>query len=271
MGLQQVRLSNVRLVFSLSAVFAACVSRIRKGYEWRFRCLLREFGARRVEQGVRRLFEMAEEEASKRGTEWGRVIAEINLRLLAQLTRHRNRIERQLDSGTVGEHPPLVCDAGLGGLARWLRACGQRALWEPGISDDRLLELVRRVRGVLLSTDSMLVDRRVIRAGVIRLLWLPPDMPIADQLLTVMLELGLKVLPPRCMSCGGELVRVPKAEVSDRIPPKTYRWKDDYFLCAGCNKLFWEGSHWERITSRLRRLGLLAGEGIEQSDDPRPV
>lgn len=235
----------------------ACVSRIRKGYEWRFRCLLREFGARKVEQGVRRLVQMAEEIAGKRGSDFGSVAAEINSRLLLQLNRYRDRVAGQLSSTSLEEHTPLVCDAGLGGLARWLRACGQRALWEPGISDDRLLVLVRQVRGVLVSTDSMLAERRVIRAGVIRLVWLPPDMPVANQLMTVMLELGLKVLPPRCMSCGGELVRVPKAEVSDRIPPKTYRWKDEYFLCAGCNKLFWEGSHWERITMRLRALGLL--------------
>ena len=24
-------------------------------------------------------------------------------------------------------------------------------------------------------------------------------------------------------------------------------WKDEYFVCAGCDRLFWRGTHWERI------------------------
>ncbi len=56
------------------------------------------------------------------------------------------------------------------------------------------------------------------------------------------------------MSCGGELRRVPKETVCDRIPPKTGRWQDEYHLCTRCDKLFWHGTHWQRIR-----------EGLEQS------
>jgi hypothetical protein len=55
------------------------------------------------------------------------------------------------------------------------------------------------------------------------------------------------------MACGGVLVARAKDEVRPRIPPRTALWKDDYFVCAGCDRLFWRGTHWERIEATLRR------------------
>jgi uncharacterized protein len=53
------------------------------------------------------------------------------------------------------------------------------------------------------------------------------------------------------MRCGSELRSVPKQEVEARIPPRTARWKDEYFVCVGCDRLYWQGTHWQRIAARL--------------------
>jgi uncharacterized protein with PIN domain len=79
-------------------------------------------------------------------------------------------------------------------------------------------------------------------------------MPRLEQFAMLAKELGLELKSPRCMSCGGELSEVSKEQVLGRIPPRTARWKDEYFLCSVCGKLFWRGTHWERIESRLARL-----------------
>ena len=39
--------------------------------------------------------------------------------------------------------------------------------------------------------------------------------------------------------------------VRTRIPPRTALWKDEYFLCAACDRLFWQGTHWERIAGAV--------------------
>ena len=67
-------------------------------------------------------------------------------------------------------------------------------------------------------------------------------------------EFGLVPGEPRCMNCGGELKRVDKETLKEKIPPKTYRWLDDYFVCRACGKLLWRGTHWERISRALREL-----------------
>ena len=94
----------------------------------------------------------------------------------------------------------------------------------------------------------------VVRKGEIQVQWIPSDLPRLAQLHMLMRDLSLKVRDPRCMSCGGELRAVSKDEVRDRIPPRTARWKDDYFLCSGCGQLLWQGTHWERIARRLSDL-----------------
>ena len=149
--------------------------------------------------------------------------------------------------------PPrlFLCDAGLGGLARWLRAAGHEALWEASIDDADLLREARKLSATILTTDSMLMERRLLRDRVISALWLPPTLKIPEQLALVFRELGLKVGEPRCMACGGELIRGDKEALRERIPPKTYRWLDEYFLCRRCGKLFWRGTHWERIRRKL--------------------
>jgi uncharacterized protein with PIN domain len=56
------------------------------------------------------------------------------------------------------------------------------------------------------------------------------------------------------MSCGGALLKESKETLSPRIPPRTYRWLDLYFVCACCGKLFWHGTHWMKIHGVLDSL-----------------
>jgi len=98
-----------------------------------------------------------------------------------------------------------------------------------------------------------LLDRRPIAHGVVRAIWVPPALTKLEQLRVVRAELDLSEIDSRCMRCGGELRRVNKEAVRDSIPPKTYRWVDEYYECSRCGQLFWEGTHWQRVTARLQQ------------------
>jgi uncharacterized protein with PIN domain len=222
------------------------VSRIRRGYEDRFRALLRQARARRLEEGVQWLVAKA-----------GNLSAHERISLAGALARVYERLainKRLQTSPPAPEFIHFLCDAGLGGLARWLRAAGYEAAWQPDIEDDHLLKEARNLQATLLTTDAMLMERRVLRDRIIPVFWLPPTLSIPEQLALVFREFGLVVRGPRCMSCGGELRRAPKEALRDRIPPKTYRWLDDFFVCRRCDKLFWHGTHWQRIRAQLSLL-----------------
>jgi uncharacterized protein len=220
------------------------VSRIRKAYQVRFRTLLQRVRARQLEQGVQWLVGKA-----------CRLSAEERIPQADAFTRvYEQLAARAPFRDTSARAAPEVfwCDAGLGGLARWLRAAGYEALWEDGIADDELLRRARKAGATILTTDSLLMERRLLRDRVIPAYWLPPAFGIPEQLAMVFREFGLAPREPRCMSCGGELRRGEKEALRERIPPKTYRWLEEYFVCCRCDRLFWRGTHWLRIERQLR-------------------
>ena len=64
----------------------------------------------------------------------------------------------------------------------------------------------------------------------------------------------------RCSRCNGRLDERTLEQVRDRVPPKTARWLDEYFLCRDCGQLFWEGTH---VTALRRRLDAVVARAAE--------
>ena len=138
--------------------------------------------------------------------------------------------------------PILAMEKLLGQLAQL--DLGDAVLTDVGSAKGSVVRAARRV----------LEGRRLLRDGIIPSFWLPPTLSIAEQLALVFREFNLTLRGPRCMSCGGELHPGDKEALRERIPPRTYRWRDDYFVCARCDKLFWHGTHWRRIVGALAAL-----------------
>lgn len=222
------------------------MSRIRKAYETRFRWLLQHVHARRLDRGVKSLLEKSDRLSHQERVPRSDALA----RVYESLAAHPRF--RDLKPTTGGDR--FFCDAGLGGLARWLRAAGYEAFWVAGIDDNELLREARKLGTTILTTDSMLMERRVLRDRIIPAFWLPPTLVIAEQLKLVFREFDLRLRAPRCMACGGKLVRAQKEQLRERIPPRTYLWIDEYFLCSQCGKLFWHGTHWRKIVGILESL-----------------
>jgi uncharacterized protein with PIN domain len=161
---------------------------------------------------------------------------------------------------TIPHTPPPLgydfhCDAGLGGLARWLRAAGYDAAFWPGIDDDDLLRKMPASSAVLLTSDRRLTERGVITSGAVAAILVPISLKKRDQFAFVRCQLELALKPVRCMACGGRLIAVEKESVRERIPPRTYPWLDDYYECQRCQRLFWQGTHWRRIQAALEASG----------------
>jgi uncharacterized protein with PIN domain len=223
------------------------VSRIQSAYEHRYRELLLRFGARRLDQGVNWLAQRAEQLKKQEALSPADALTHVARDLAAKSLKTRHPVS---DANNIR----FFCDSGLGGLARWLRGSGFEAFWEPSIDDFELLQKAQKLSATVLTTDSLLMERRVVRDHVIPALWLPPTLSIPEALAFVFHEFGLKKREPRCMSCGGELRRESKEALRERIPPKTFKWLDEYFVCSRCGKLFWKGTHWHRIENELEKM-----------------
>jgi hypothetical protein len=213
--------------------------RIEAGFRHRFAALLGRGDAAEVE----RLIEAGRERAARGDGDVSRAL----LRLHEELRARTAHAPVHAESA-----PRFLCDASLGGLARWLRAAGYEAALAPDVPPKRLPDEARRRGDVLLTTDAEALDRRIVADGSLRVVWLPTSLLVEEKLALVFRDLGLPLREPRCMACGGALEARAKESVFARIPPRTARWKDEYFVCAACDRLYWQGTHWARIAAALR-------------------
>jgi uncharacterized protein with PIN domain len=153
------------------------------------------------------------------------------------------------------DEPVFLCDAMLGGLARWLRAAGYDALFEYGIDDRELIRRALASGHILLSSDGPMFQRNVIKTGQVRALFIPQQLGKFEQLQFVLRRFNLPLANMRCMACGGRLIEIPKHQAMTEAPPLAYRSCNQFFRCNRCGQLFWEGTHWRQITDKLRALG----------------
>ena len=147
--------------------------------------------------------------------------------------------------------PQFACDAMLGGLARWLRAAGYDASWQADVGDWDLIRDALREGRILLTSDTGIFRIGIVRDGEVPALLIPHGLKKQQQLLFVLARLKLPLRESRCMACGGQLVEVPKEQVRQRVPPRTFAWLEHFYECGRCRQLFWEGTHWQYIAKQL--------------------
>jgi hypothetical protein len=134
-----------------------------------------------------------------------------------------------------------------------LRAAGYEAFVDDAIPGHRLPDEALRRGHVLLTTEAEVLLRRIVVDGSLLVVWVPSALTRKEQLGMVLRDLDLDLREARCMACGGGLVATAKDAVFPRIPPRTAKWLDEYFICARCDRLFWRGTHWQRIARTLEQ------------------
>ncbi len=221
--------------------------RIEAGFRHRFRALLKAWPEARREPEVARL--IAEARAAAPGG--GSSVAHALLRTYEALHRQTAGLATRRQAAEDEEPPRFLCDPSLAGLARWLHAAGYDAVLAPDAAPHRLPEEALRLNRVLVTTDAETLERRMVADGSLRVLWLPSALTMREKLALVLHDLALPLRQPRCMACGGPLEPRSKRDVLARIPPRTALWKDEYFVCAACDRLYWKGTHWLRIETAL--------------------
>ena len=146
--------------------------------------------------------------------------------------------------------PRLLADGMLGRLARWLRILGYDTAYDPQLDDN---ELVRRTRAEgrwLLTRDHELAERPGVQSLLIDSERLPA------QLAQVRSRLGPAKRNPfsRCTVCNVQLVDVSPHEVREQVPPYVLCTHSRFCRCPSCGRVYWPGSHWERMREQLAQL-----------------
>ncbi len=149
-----------------------------------------------------------------------------------------------------GAAPRFLCDAMLGRLAKWLRLLGYDARYAD-LPDDDLVALARAEGRVLLTRDTRLVRRPDVGPhGFIR------HDRVRDQLRQVAADFHLDPARAgsRCMRCNEAVDPLPRPEAAGRVPPHVWRTQQAFTRCPACGRIYWPGTHWDRMTQQLAGL-----------------
>jgi len=145
----------------------------------------------------------------------------------------------------------LLCDHMLGSLARWLRFMGYDAAYPDPASDRELADRTRSEGRVLLTRDKELAARV---PGSVRI----RSDDLEEQIREVAAVLPLRLVDPlsRCSLCNTVLVAVSREEVEGLVPAGVRSRHEEFRRCPSCQRVYWQGSHWDKMIERLNDLDL---------------
>jgi uncharacterized protein with PIN domain len=148
----------------------------------------------------------------------------------------------------------FAVDGMLGRLGKYLRALGFDTLYAPRLGEN----IFRKCE----EEDRVLVTvRKNIPRDFAGRLVLVGEGQVEDQLAKVFRKLGVKPGRARlltiCMDCNRPTEEVPVEEAADKVPPGVKEKFSSFRRCPSCGKVFWWGSHADRIVERLMKSGVL--------------
>jgi uncharacterized protein with PIN domain len=145
----------------------------------------------------------------------------------------------------------FIADGHLGKLARDLRLLGFDVVYTPDASDSFLAASCSDDRA-LLTRDRRLLMHKVVRHG-----YCPRSHDPDEQILEVIRRFDLaKLIAPstRCLQCNALLVHANKNDILDQLEPLTKIYYQDFRRCSGCGKIYWSGSHFGKLKTRIEKI-----------------
>jgi hypothetical protein len=173
---------------------------------------------------------------------------------VAPLLRVRERVLRT---------PRFIADAHLGGLARLLRMLGLDTLYDNTFTDAEIRRRAATEGRIVLTRDRDLLKCADVTHGCYVHALKPQD-----QLREVVerLQLAGQSKPlSLCLHCNLPLQPIAKELVLDRLPPCVAAHQNKFRHCPGCDRVYWQGDHYRRMTELLNGL-VPAAELLGSSD-----
>ncbi len=189
---------------------------------------------------------------------------------LARIVRDGDVIEVfPFVGGAAAGGAPLqfFADAHLGGLARFLRMLGFDTLYDNSIDDAELIAVAHREQRIVLTRDRELLKcRGVLRGAFVHAL------KVEAQLREVAARYALvKHMRPfaLCLHCNLPLSEIATGDAGAKVPEAILERYDHFVRCPGCERVYWQGSHWERMRGLLANV--LEVEMPHRQSGPNPV
>ena len=190
-------------------------------------------------------------------TEVGAVTVNGEPATLQRIVRDGDVVEiHPFENAKMGSDPIFLADAHLGGLARYLRMLGYDTLHRNAYDDAEIRRLAEEEDRIVLTRDRELLKCREIERGCyVRAL------KAEKQLQEVAARYGLAAMArpfTLCLHCNLPLRTVDRREVAHRVPETVLSIHETFSHCPGCGRVYWPGSHYQRMCLALKPVFALA-------------
>lgn len=146
----------------------------------------------------------------------------------------------------------FAVDVNVARLAPLLRMIGMDCWYQNNVADATLAHIAHQQQRILLTRDRLLLKRKEVLFG-----HLVRSQDPQQQLAEIIDLYGLRpLIDPfsRCMSCNGKLQPTSKKQILHRLEPLTKKYYDIFHSCTECGKIYWPGSHRQRMEKEIEAI-----------------
>jgi uncharacterized protein len=164
-----------------------------------------------------------------------------------------------MGTGFSGRRLPAWCrmkflaDRMLGKLARELRMIGYDTLYYRGNDPHELMDMARQQGRTVLTRSPGHIPHRA-EDPVVVVTEDDPLLQLKDLVRAGYVSLRREDAFSRCVVCNGFIHRVSRPEVEGHVPDFIFRNHEEFFQCPECHRIYWKGSHQERMQKRIDDL-----------------
>jgi uncharacterized protein with PIN domain len=147
----------------------------------------------------------------------------------------------------------FLVDAMLGKLGKELRMLGYDTLYYRGKDLHELIQLARQQERVILTRNTRLTPETT-ENPMIRVTEDDPVLQLKQLLRQGIIAFNGKSLFSRCLLCNSRLDEITREEAEGKVPDYIYRHHKEFYRCPQCRRLYWPGTHQERMKKRLEEF-----------------
>jgi uncharacterized protein with PIN domain len=144
----------------------------------------------------------------------------------------------------------FILDIQLGKLTRNLRLLGIDSFYNNTMTDEKIVECSIKNKRIILTRDIGLLKRKTVTHGY----WIRNTNPDL-QTIEIINRFDIKNLVnsfTRCLHCNGKLVTQDKISIKNQLLPKTIKYYNKFFKCRDCDKIYWQGSHYDKMVQKIK-------------------
>jgi uncharacterized protein with PIN domain len=146
----------------------------------------------------------------------------------------------------------FILDVNLGKLAAYLRMLGFDTIYDNRYTDQFIIQLAKQGKRIILTKDIGLLKNRKVTHGY----WVrsqEPKKQVKEIIDRFNLESNINTFT-RCIKCNGIIKQIKKDFIINQIPDNTKKFYHNFYQCTECKKIYWQGSHYDKMKSFISQL-----------------